>query len=428
MNIYLHNKLYTFIFSRQTKRSLALKIQRATSILLLSLIAFTPNMFANNCEESKGCMDFAFESKVENNNGTSTYCFTITNHCNKALSYVAFSVPFKADGPAHNSVYSGTNGISYNVENTTYNPFLSVKFETYGEGIKKGGSDQFCFELPTAEIYNNVTIEGKTSNKSYKVNIEFSSCIVLDCDNLSPVNGGAAGVESIGTNFPASEAIVYDDTPFQIKNVISPQADINDLEIIWLQCSGGATSDCVSRFEELLPLNVGEIYDDFIANGGSPSIGNTCWKFASDGDAFDESLIVNGISSANCFVRCARYVGCTSFMGESNLIKIQVESAVARENSSSLFENESKASDVAVYPNPAHEEVSIVVSEIHLGKEGTIMIYNRFGQTMIQNTIKEIDSTAVRLNTASLPAGLYTIYLKVDGTKSIGRKLVISRL
>jgi uncharacterized repeat protein (TIGR01451 family) len=53
--------------------------------------------------------------------------------------------------PTDGSTYtSPITGIKYNVENPTNNPFYSIKFETLGEGVKKGAtydSDQFEFTL-----------------------------------------------------------------------------------------------------------------------------------------------------------------------------------------------------------------------------------------------------------------------------------------
>ena len=92
------------------------------------------------------------------------------------------------------------------------------------------------------------------------------------------------------------------------------------LEYVWIKSSAQG-GDCAAAISELLPLNVGELYDDFLGNGGfsgtaSPVIGSTSWSFVTDGDGDDLSLEVPEVSVATCYSRCARVVGCTRFYGE----------------------------------------------------------------------------------------------------------------
>ena len=93
------------------------------------------------------------------------------------------------------------------------------------------------------------------------------------------------------------------------------------IEYIWITTEAN-NGDCGASFPELLPLNVGELYNDFLADGGfsggaSPVIGNTSWSFVTDNDADDLSLTLTELSVPTCFSRCARVVGCTSFYGEA---------------------------------------------------------------------------------------------------------------
>ncbi|MFT5168374.1 MAG: putative membrane protein [Saprospiraceae bacterium] len=418
---------YTLTTISQSGKFLSRTVLQLSFLFFLSFMAFLPTVQAEECEASDNCMDFAFIEKVDNGNGSTTLCFSITNNCNRALSYAAFSVPQEASSPSDNSVYASDNGINYKIENTTNNPFYSIKFETIGEGFKNGGSGEFCFDLPTAiaDDFSTITIQSKASNKTYQVTIDFSTCSDPVCDNIPLFQGGAAGVRSIGTNFPSSIATVCEGMPFVIENVLSPTGGSGALETAWIKCSGGVgAEDCGSRFEELGPLNVGQIYTDFVANGGSGRIGNTCWEFATDGDADDLSLNIDGIYSTTCFVRCVRRAGCEAFTGEGNIITVQVTSCSSPRQGQLIEDN----ADFAVYPNPAYDEISVLPAEKYFGQSWTIIVYNQLGNVMLQKEIDQVEDHSIRLNTSLFPGGVYTIYFKVGEQKSIGKKLVISRL
>ncbi len=93
------------------------------------------------------------------------------------------------------------------------------------------------------------------------------------------------------------------------------------IQYIWIASSAN-NGNCELAMPELLPLNVGELYDDFVAAGGfnsgvSPVIGSTSWSFVTDGDADDLTLLLAEVDVATCYSRCARVVGCTNFYGEA---------------------------------------------------------------------------------------------------------------
>jgi len=94
------------------------------------------------------------------------------------------------------------------------------------------------------------------------------------------------------------------------------------IQYIWIKSSAN-NGNCEMSMPELLPLNVGEIYDDFVAAGGfdggaSPVIGSTSWSFVTDEDGDDLSLTLTEEDVATCYSRCARVVGCTNFYGEAS--------------------------------------------------------------------------------------------------------------
>lgn len=94
------------------------------------------------------------------------------------------------------------------------------------------------------------------------------------------------------------------------------------IQYVWIK-STADNGNCELSLPELLSLNVGDAYDDFLAAGGfnsgaSPVIGSTSWSFVTDGNADDLSFNVTEANVATCYSRCARVVGCTTFYGEAS--------------------------------------------------------------------------------------------------------------
>ena len=105
-----------------------------------------------------------------------------------------------------------------------------------------------------------------------------------------------------------------------LQNMAPAEYNGQPLEYVWMKSSAQG-GNCEAAMSELLPLNVGELYTDFVANGGfdggaNPAIGSTSWSFVTDGDGDDLSLDVPEVTTATCYGRCARVVGCTRFLGE----------------------------------------------------------------------------------------------------------------
>lgn len=138
------------------------------------------NNHNNDDKDEKDDKDYHHHDKDE---GTIVYRYKITNTCKRALSYVAFELPYGAEAlsPKDNAVYHGPNGINYKVENTTNNPFYSIKFETIGEGIKNGAMDEFEFTMPLSDpLESPEKIKAKFGNQTEKIKAKLDMCPLTD--------------------------------------------------------------------------------------------------------------------------------------------------------------------------------------------------------------------------------------------------------
>ncbi len=398
-------------------------IQFSFLFILFSIFLIPPS-FAQDCTESKGCFDFALEDKTDNTDGTTTYCFHITNTCKWALSNIAFSVPQAATTPADNSTYQSAGGINYNIENTTNNPFLSIKFETLGEGIKKGGSDVFCFDLFTDLNYNSFDIQAKAANKRYNVTMDLDDCLSSgpSCDELPKIDAGSIAIIDPSNGKPSYEAFFDSEAPLLIFDELSPEGGSDDLETIWVKCS---SDNCAKNVGELEGLDLQPIYDAYLANPDAATIDGTCWEFISDNDSDDLSLTLDGgVTGTTCILRYARSVGCDDFT-MSSLVKININGVTPYSDSNEDF---SSNIDFTTYPNPASDQVTILMDAKFTGQKGQLFVSDLVGKTMIATNIEVEANTPIRLNTNSLSRGIYNLYINFeDGERSGVKKLLINK-
>jgi len=107
----------------------------------------------------------------------------------------------------------------------------------------------------------------------------------------------------------------------RVQNVQPAEYSGEPIQYVWIASSANS-GNCETSMPELLDFNVGDLYDEFLAEGGfnggaSPVIASTSWSFVTDGDNDDLTLMLTEVDDATCYSRCARVVGCTNFYGEA---------------------------------------------------------------------------------------------------------------
>lgn len=81
-------------------------------------------------------------------------------------------------------------------------------------------------------------------------------------------------------------------------------------------------------------------------------------------------------------------------------------------------------SAIQLFPNPASEFVNVNIDSDKLANNIQMSVYDKFGRQVMRQTF---DSKAnIRLNVASLPAGMYTLSI-TDGKYIVGKQLVVTR-
>ena len=81
--------------------------------------------------------------------------------------------------------------------------------------------------------------------------------------------------------------------------------------------------------------------------------------------------------------------------------------------------------DFSLFPNPTNSSVLINLAKYD-GMSGNIMLVDQLGQTRQTITLDRISKKPIKMDVQEMPAGLYFIYLKVDGRKAVSKKLMIA--
>jgi hypothetical protein len=95
------------------------------------------------------------------------------------------------------------------------------------------------------------------------------------------------------------------------------------------------------------------------------------------------------------------------------------------EISPSASRNGIDAEDVAIYPNPTHDNVHIDMRD-YAGKAGTIGIFNNLGQKMTVRNYQSIPSMPVVFSVSDFSNGMYLVFIKVEDQKRVAKKFIVN--
>ena len=77
-----------------------------------------------------------------------------------------------------------------------------------------------------------------------------------------------------------------------------------------------------------------------------------------------------------------------------------------------------KVNKLKVFPNPAQAELSINLAS-YIGDTGSLILTNKFGQTVQQINLETISDNLVKLNTSSLENGVYYLSIRLNNSNQI---------
>lgn len=430
-----------------------------------------------DCMASDDCMDFAYAGATNHSDSTTTICIDITNNCDHALSYAAFDIMGFAVGPEDGTTVEGNIGVSYHIENTTNNPWQhALKFEVKDEGYKNGETDQFCFELETsvADTLTSLRMQAKAGSGRYTVTLDLSDCdddmpeepctedmdgdgvcAEDDCDDTDPLypatpgavcddgdsttvndmiledgcscqgtvvpppgecdNVTSGGIVGLGEGGIFTSIVLCADSALFIQNNVDPAGGTGDLEVVWIKSD--RVDDCPAAFGELGLANIGELYDNYIQNGGSPQLDTTSWEFVENMDSTDLNFALPSLENSACFVRLTRRVGCVPFGGLSNIVSVEIDDC-------NITIPLTEETEFNVYPNPASQFINLNL-ENFVGQQIKVSLLDLTGNKVKDLKIKTVISPDVLINTVNLAPGFYTVTINTASSRPVSRTFLI---
>lgn len=82
---------------------------------------------------------------------------------------------------------------------------------------------------------------------------------------------------------------------------------------------------------------------------------------------------------------------------------------------------------LSIFPNPSADYSFIDLSQ-YQNKAAKVEIYNQLGFLVQQKEVEKINSPILELDLGELENGLYMVFLKIEGRRSVGKKLVVTRM
>ncbi len=82
--------------------------------------------------------------------------------------------------------------------------------------------------------------------------------------------------------------------------------------------------------------------------------------------------------------------------------------------------------NVNIFPNPTSDEFFIDLSKLD-NVEGEIIVSNLYGQELIRQDFDKKAANLIAIDTDNLTAGVYNVYIKIEGRKDIGTKIIVAK-
>ncbi len=302
-----------------------------------------------------GCITVKLINIANNAQGQPVYSYEVKNDCANAVSNVAFALPsgVKAASPANNTTYTAGSGRQYTVENTTSNPFYSIKLNTIGEGIKSGQKEVFNYNLPT----------GTARMTSIKVSVKYANKV--NTLTLVPVQQSSSPL--IAPKF----AMQLNAFPKTGKVQVNYQSKIaKSVDEYRVQRS----SDDLNW--ETIGTEIG---------GGDDGQTN-----------FYSFLDENPLPGANHYRIQARLRLGLDWETETVLVRMADEQGFS------------------VFPNPATDFIFMDLSEL-AGKSATVNLTDVHGRVLRTVQVEEVSAEPLKIDLLGLPSGLVNVQVESEG-------------
>ena len=145
-----------------------------------------------------------------------------------------------------------------------------------------------------------------------------------------------------------------------------------------------------------------------------------------DGEHYTEAVTLTAAGNSDKVIKyaCADNVFATKGLVYYRL-KMVDKDQEERYSNVIVVRGDDQATELAVYPNPAVNELRVTVASTWQGKEIVFDIYNNYGQ-LVKNKRNAAASQTETMNVTDLPAGIYIVKVS-SGGEGVTRQFIKSK-
>jgi len=378
-----------------------------------------------SCDTAReGCFEAFAKTVTELADGSTSFTFQITygddGDCRHAVSHVAFSLP---DGVAaidfrENDTYAGQLG-TYNVENTTKNPYHSIKFESNHDGFEPGETETFTFTLAAGVDYDDVDIRIKGGR------IRNDLTVSTNCSDTTTTSAPADSNYIVRWLYdytvPGGTGCL--DDPILIQRVFGAEdacfgsSSCVQEYYIASECVNGVPVGCTAdSIQGSGTLNRMTISSSTVYQSGQDMYAAQFAQATEDDSGYYSinKLITDGqrrgSSELQELARLApngkeMYAFGHESIGRSDSIVVQWVGANTVSNTQTA--QELSISSLRVYPNPGNDYFEVELQQ-HLERSAKVEVFDAFGR-VVSYQLVSAGTNLIDIQSGNWPSGFYSV-------------------
>ena len=341
--------------------------------------------------------------------------------CKHAVSHIAFSLPDGVSAVEFNEQdsYTGLLG-TYNVENTTNNPYYSIKFESNGDGFEPGTKEVFVYTLPAGVTYEEVDILVKAATNrdamSLSINCESQPSNPVDTvinyetfwiyDYINPGGTGCIGDPIIITrSYGASDACF---NSYSCEQEFSIESECVDgvpqgcgSDTTGIQGRTTLPSNNIWKPEQAMYAVNFNGYEEH--EGGYYSI-TKIWRPEGNGESVEDDRELGRLAP----LWREEYSFAHESIEPTDSIRVEwVGETVAVSNTNSI-----QIQQASIYPNPGNDAFTISMPSA-LSGSAQVVVYDQIGRIHHRLSVSA-NLTSIELNGDTWTPGIYRVQVIDD--------------
>ena len=407
-----------------------------------------------------GCYSaYLVEATRADDDASVTYAVRVAygdaDDCRHAVSNIAFALPegFAALDYAESDTYEGELG-RYGVENTTGNPFHSIKFESQHDGFEPGTSELYVFTVAAEAAYpgDSIPLRIKASTESFDLSVALGCDTVEEADEVVEEEEEAAEndyevvwdydyVVPGGTGCVESPIVIL--RSYSVISSCTNSAYCDQSIVIAGDCDASGTPQCEGGDASMLTVPVDVVY---VLDGGDDAYATVHFDSSPEEEAgaiyevwrpeegergyeagYDKPVEGrSGASNPQLLGRIAadgsaEYAFAHESLDVDGPVQVFLVKQIAARTASTY--DASPTAAMTAFPNPGMDWVDVSAPALSDGRAARLEVYNATGALMHAESVPAVgDRHATTVVADDFERGLYLIVLQYSNGARIEQR------